>query len=259
MKRIFLLLCICSCVSIYAQTLKTYSGSFKGGSAVYSYYVSNNDERVYNGPFSFKGDKVLNIKNDVEGIFSINGSFKNDLRDGEWIFTCVSETKDGQIRKKELKINYKNGQRNGVCEYKDVIDSRTIEHIVFSCVNDYIVGQIKYTNSKEEINGQIQNGNPVGTWVKQTERIEYSVYDGNGIFAKSNYYVDEETGKKKDIIYSEGEAYMSFLSETAFYFALRYETWKSAISEHMVIGEHGLKSPYIKNKGPHEHLFNMYK
>ena len=51
-------LCLCVVVNIHAQTLKTYSGKFNGGYAVYTYKDNPEGGRIYEGKFVIRLETI---------------------------------------------------------------------------------------------------------------------------------------------------------------------------------------------------------
>ncbi|MBK9635085.1 MAG: hypothetical protein IPO64_11395 [Bacteroidetes bacterium] len=62
----------------FGQTTKTYSGNFNSknfqGTSTYSYYEEL-EQRIFNGPFSFKSST---------GNVSVVGNYKQSLKNGNW-------------------------------------------------------------------------------------------------------------------------------------------------------------------------------
>lgn len=104
---------ILTCVSLIglyftasSQQTKTYSGSYEGGNATYSYFENENYERIYNGAFSYNNKTSYYDLN-------INGQYKNNKKEGQW-----KATTDKPYDYQETFIcNYKNGNLNGECSY----------------------------------------------------------------------------------------------------------------------------------------------
>lgn len=94
------------------KALKTYNGPYTFdefiGQANYSYQNNNEDERVFNGAFVFNG----NVANKL--YLKSQGSFKDDYKNGLWIYT--STLKSGLVTTlvQTLTANYNLGMLNGL-------------------------------------------------------------------------------------------------------------------------------------------------
>ena len=131
MKKLLLFIGILIPTAFYAQSIKQYSGDFDDGTtqhgkATYSYYEKN-DERIKHGSFSY----TRSIKSN-EGSFnsSISGSFKNNLKDGNWTYTInFTDWGNGNgyynTGAISLTSNYINGLPNGQWIYSENSKSRT--------------------------------------------------------------------------------------------------------------------------------------
>lgn len=124
MKNLLLLIFSFLCLSINAQTLKTYTGQYNClihpntdsyGKATYSYY-EHNDTRMYHGQFSYS---------DSRG--SLKGKFKDNKQDGLWTFTKkinFTVKRNYYNGKLVITITYKDGIPNGPITFS-MIDSKT--------------------------------------------------------------------------------------------------------------------------------------
>lgn len=124
MKHLLFIIASFLCLSINAQTLKTYSGQYNCliqpntnpfGKATYTFYEQD-DKRMYHGQFSYS---------DSRG--SLKGKFKDNKQDGIWTFT---EKINFTVKRKYyngklvITITYKDGVPNGPITFS-MIDSKT--------------------------------------------------------------------------------------------------------------------------------------
>lgn len=88
MRILYTLCLIIVCASIKAQTLKTYSGTYKGGNARYTYYEDNDGGRIYHGSFIFTSSKKKQYSTNSNEAFSdtITGKFENGKPVGNWYY-----------------------------------------------------------------------------------------------------------------------------------------------------------------------------
>jgi hypothetical protein len=69
---------------VFCQERKEYSGEFNNGFATYSYYENENQERIFDGKFIYKSTSYA-FNGNITDYFEYTGSYKDNLRDGEWI------------------------------------------------------------------------------------------------------------------------------------------------------------------------------
>ena len=80
-----------------AQSLKTYSGKFKEGTAIYTYRDNPNGGRIFEGNFTY-----------TTPYDKINGQFKDNKKDGVWTYKGIN---------KLLKLSYKDGVPDGMYQF----------------------------------------------------------------------------------------------------------------------------------------------
>lgn len=195
-----IILFLCVLHPIIAQKIQTYSGHYKDGDAEYEYYDTEKG-RVYHGDFSFSAS-------DKSRAVEINGSFKNNLRDGLWEYTCIIKSADkGRVHKKKFYIEYQNGIRNGKYEYVYKKDDKTVEKLTTTTKNGLIDGAFAYDSfndydmTSEIIRGYYVLGCRGGQWISRkykdsgkslfiTQYFDYKYY--------TDYYINHETGEKND-------------------------------------------------------------
>lgn len=201
-KIILLLYIILFSYGLQAQT-KQYSGVYKissyiEGNATYS-YMEINDQRIYEGEFTFSTDYVFGSK------ISIYGNFKNDRRDGRWQVVVNNQKTIG---------NYNNGQLSGECKYSAgksvnpnaLFDEQCVAHFE----NNHFVGSFSYKRNLNKVRAGMPNklsikgdfdekGHLTGEWI-----LEYSHWNSVVYKERRNYYrgllielkkTDTSTGK----------------------------------------------------------------
>ena len=183
--------CLLCLSNVNAQTLKTYSGKFLGGQATYTYRDNPEGGRIYEGKFTF-----------TRGNLHVEGNYKNDKKDGLWIYTNNVET---------LKANYVNGVRDGSYVYHSNAENHIPEtNASLTLKDNRIVGTVNASGNVDWSLGKLtgycnEDGYADGLWVFDT-----TPYGGNIITRctyKNGYiikYTDEDvtTG---DVTNNRGE------------------------------------------------------
>jgi len=163
----------------YCQT-KTYSGKYEGGTASYQYYENEKFDRIFNGNFSFKSDKI-----------DIDGKYQNNKKVGEWVyFGKAKKVKHllgdfWTLYNINIRGKYKEGMLDGKWTYiysekgggndQKVYSEATFNENIF--VGNFILKRgdpddISYTTV---IKGQFdKNGFLNGTWVNTFESTLFS-------------------------------------------------------------------------------------
>jgi regulator of sigma D/antitoxin component YwqK of YwqJK toxin-antitoxin module len=165
----FIILCF-NTTNVTAQ--KKYSGSYSiqympnssyynwnkiNGIAKYN-YLESNEQRIYDGPFTFttnqninSGDflpKIINLHCDS---ITINGSFSQGRKNGTWIIDGYQNNyyNKGRIH---IELNYKNGMLNGpVLGYAN-LNSIELCAFSFSFTNGLLNGPFKVTSKQNNYN-----------------------------------------------------------------------------------------------------------
>ncbi len=196
MKRINIFAAVLfTAITLSAQELKTYSGSFKGGQATYTYYETD-DGRVYDGKFHWKSNL---------GDGEMTGTFKNNKRDGLWIYT---------YRESTFKVNYVNGIPNGKFEIKGNFWGLEECTLSATMINGRANGPVKIEESNSVITGEYNQNKRIGVWERRFLNGSYyhvlckgskAPYYNNYINEDSylanevrdgNFFYDMEDGKK---------------------------------------------------------------
>lgn len=217
MKRF--LFCIamlfCMCMTMIAQGLKTYSGAYRANAhlllgtqkATYTYKNAEDSTRIYEGSFAYSCTSRPNLYTKV------TGHFHDDCKEGLWTYT------DKSSETKTLKINFKEGYRNGIYEYTYTTSKGTIkESLKATMKNGVMVGPVsgravqydyEYGGScivmgQGVFSGQTdEDGLADGTWKLTMKlgdgstRVFYNKWE-HGVI-KENYYIDDTTGDKENI------------------------------------------------------------
>ena len=189
-KTVFLLFALLMVAgSNMGQTLKTYSGLYEGGKATYTYYEDENGERVKHGKFTY--DKGMEGTGVGVGAISgrmmsfttthhASGNYKNNMKDGEWIYKRQTNSGGHIFGAFSAVINYAEGNMQGL------LNSESVGYR-FQMKNNRITGPVTKTvkrkNENWSISGQFDDdGFPDGTWTKKYE------LDGN-LYVNTEKYV----------------------------------------------------------------------
>lgn len=129
---------------VMAQNLKTYSGDFEDGKAVYTYYLDEYGNKVKHGNFTYSNSLTVER---ATATVRISGFFSDGKRSGKWTFESVGKgtytknvmgtyVKYSMNVSQNLRVGYKNGILNGEFYFRAI-------------QNDYIpdLGQYGHINS----------------------------------------------------------------------------------------------------------------
>jgi hypothetical protein len=200
-KTTILFYCLIALLSYtYGQTLKTYSGKFEEGIATYQYFENDKFDRILNGTFSYKGKLV-----------DMNGSYKNDKKNGKWEITAINRKIDGRSGgavKLNTKIsgNFLNGNFDGNWSYYNSLgwpDSKGDEDTEVSKATFYknhFVGKYSYLANwpkRISIQGQFDSlGFMNNVWYYKQGEIKDEIRFMKGI-AYWRLQYDTTNGEKK--------------------------------------------------------------
>lgn len=238
MKKIAIILLLFSCIANMNGQRNTYKGNYvldgydsptierdRKGTVEYE-YIEVNNERVFDGYFTY-----------TDQFGSLNGYFKNGLKDGAWVY---SNNLGVYARK-----NFKNGKLDGLCEIGD---------LKLNLKDNHFVGSFAYQKNRTTYTGQFdQNGCANGEWViegyygsgvkyKRTQKWE------NGTLA-SDIEFDESTGKRIDYLdpkrFGSPQAYIAYQEEISNYFDRKVKShpvyeYYEAKSEHSNLPKRGI-------------------
>ena len=130
---------------LQAQTIKTYSGPYENGKATYQYYEDNNGERIYNGPFTYKG---------IDGTIKITGTYKNGKKNGSWLCTLTNYYYIVMTMSGTIHTNYLDGNREGSWTYslsssvsKFDVSGKETETGRLTFLNNVPTGEYFYSNA----------------------------------------------------------------------------------------------------------------
>lgn len=222
MKRFLfcIVMLFCMCMAMNAQGLKTYSGAYRANAhfllgtqkATYTYKNAEDGTRIYEGNFTYSC--ITNPKLYLK----VTGRFHDDCKEGLWTFIdkSTSETKT-------LKINFKEGYRNGIYEYTYTTRGTVKESLKATMKDGVMIGPVSgRTNyydyhiyeyggtSERSVMGQglfcgqtDEEGLADGSWKLTMKlgdgstRVFYDKWE-HGV-KKESYYIDDTTGDKEDL------------------------------------------------------------
>lgn len=205
------------CMAMSAQGLKTYSGPYRANAhfllgtqkATYTYKNAEDGTRIYEGNFTYSC--ITNPKLYLK----VTGRFHDDCKEGLWTYIdkSTSETKT-------LKINFKEGYRNGIYEYTYTTRGTVKESLKATMKDGVMIGPVSgrtnYYNyhiyeyggaSERSVMGQglfcgqtDEEGLADGSWkltMKCGDGSTQVFYDKweHGVL-KESYYIDDTTGDK---------------------------------------------------------------
>ena len=190
MKYFITIITITSSLSnIFGQAVKTYSGTFGNGHAVYQYYENHDLERIYNGSFKYKAaTQTFNKSKTGTQItkITINGLYKNNLKSGPWEaieeFTITSLK--NSIYTSTCKGNYENGLKQGVWINKENRNDEgkiSQETTTYTFSNNIPVGLIQTTYISGAFN---KEGDFSEAWKLKIRNTEYLAEFKSNIFVK---------------------------------------------------------------------------
>ena len=219
MKRLLfgVVMLFCMGMTMNAQGLKTYSGAYRANAhfllgtqkATYTYKNAEDGTRIYEGNFTYSciTNPTLYLK--------VTGRFHDDCKEGLWTYI------DKSSETKTLKINFKEGYRNGIYEYayttkngriKESLKATMKYGVIVGAVSgrtnyyhyqiyDYGIASERSVMGQGVFNGQTdEDGLADGLW-KLTMRFDDNstrvFYDKwkHGVVTES-YYIDDTTGDK---------------------------------------------------------------
>jgi len=211
MKRFLfcIVMLFCMCMAMNAQGLKTYSGPYRANAhfllgtqkATYTYKNAEDGTRIYEGNFTYSC--ITNPKLYLK----VTGRFHDDCKEGLWTYTdkSTSETKT-------LKINFKEGYRNGIYEYtyttrgtvKESLKATMKDGVMIGPVSGHVVQYDYQFGGGRCVWGKgIFCGQTDGSWKLTMKlgdgstRVFYDKWE-HGV-KKESYYIDDTTGDKEDI------------------------------------------------------------
>lgn len=203
---------LCVCMTMNAQGLKTYSGAYRANAhlllgtqkATYTYKNAEDGSRIYEGGFAYSCTSRPNLYTKV------TGHFHDDCKEGLWTYT------DKSSETKTLKINFKEGYRNGIYEYTYTTSKGTIKESLKTTMKyGVMVGPVSGRTVQYDYQHGIVMGQGVfsgqtdeegladGTWkltMKLGDGSTLVFYDKweHGVI-KECYYIDNTTGDKEKI------------------------------------------------------------
>ena len=145
-----------------AQSLKIYSGKYREGTATYSYKDNPAGGRIYEGSFVY-----------TTPYRKITGQFKNNKKDGQWIYKGY---------KKSLKLSYKDGVLDGMYQFINGGDNACT--LLLTIKDGKFVGSVKGVKKCYTWNGSFrywgsfsgqfdENGYMDGNWTFEDDDSVY--------------------------------------------------------------------------------------
>lgn len=192
MKKSLFTILFLSTLTIYGQTLKTYTGPYEGGEATYQYYEKDY-ERIFNGSFAYKSKNDNPAVNTYGSVFedvTITGFFKDNFKNGQWESKQVLTSQVGNIKYKNaskttiVKGLFTNGLKNGEWSYeiKSVLDDKKESYIQkYTFKDNLLVGTFDFDKLKGSIDN---NGNYIGSWSAIIDGKDYIAEFQNNVFTK---------------------------------------------------------------------------
>ncbi|MCR5269827.1 MAG: hypothetical protein K6D91_02275 [Prevotella sp.] len=98
-----------------------YEGPYYGGKASYSYYVDNDNMRVFDGPFHLRLSTLNRYAKEVQSM--ARGSFIDGLKNGSWCYFYKSDR-----RRMKLNVEYVKGLIDGKLHF-ETFDSDNIKNV----------------------------------------------------------------------------------------------------------------------------------
>lgn len=216
MKKLLfsIVMLFCMGVAMNAQGLKTYSGAYRANAhfllgtqkATYTYKNAEDGTRIYEGNFIYSCITKPNL------YLKVTGHFHDDCKEGLWTYI------DKSSETKTLKINFKEGYRNGIYEYTYTNSKGTVkESLNTTMKNGVMVGAVSgrtvqyvYQHGERSVMGQgvfcgqtDEDGLADGSWKLTMKlgdgstRVFYDKWE-HGVI-KESYYIDDTTGDKENV------------------------------------------------------------
>ena len=207
------------CLYITAQTTQKFTGKYNAerntnGTATY-YYIEKDFERKYEGDFSFTSDD-----DGYSSVVTIKGKYKNDQKNGIWIYTFSTKAKAllGQkipATTEKVSGNYIMGNKEGEWIYIK-IDNQTGKIVSKSTVHFYknlLVGDFMFDKLtlKFDSSERIIESHQI---FKDDKQIQF---ESKGIYTKDSiiFYMERNlnTGEildKKEKIKKSDDFYINF-------------------------------------------------
>jgi hypothetical protein len=202
-KILIVLAITCIGFDLYSQSIKSYTGNFvvglSNGNASYQYYVDSNDNQIKSGKFTYNGA--------IEGKLTetITGSYKNNLKNGKWIYTTSTVPGLRTISTQKFFGTYKMGKPDSIWTLSSTtsyVPGTQMNGKSLTGVSVTINGSANYKNgvytgkfkfdrkqtgnysSPSYIEGQFDNNGLMdGKWV-----IKFNEYANGPMFEHTRYY-----------------------------------------------------------------------
>ena len=171
-KTTLIILLLSAFQNLFSQTIQTYTGVYKNGTATYDYYEKDY-ERILNGKFNYK------FKSSMEGECSVTGQYKENKRVGTWDFEKYYPESNmmkqvQKTRRTKTKGSYLDGKMNGnwsILKIEEPTGKKLME-VVLTFNKGLLIDSFYYSSEldKIKIRGLFdKDGFFDGTWVADYE------------------------------------------------------------------------------------------
>ena len=182
MKKISLIIFLISTINISSQEIKTYTGKYEHGKAIYEYYEDENYERIYHGEFTY--DKLPEYASNQK--INIKGQFINNIKEGIWYYS--SNKNEYNIT---IQGNYKSNLRNGIWTFRKSKPDNIQNTYFLEFKNDTIINKFNLKGIKGQFD---EVGNYIGKWYIENSGKEMIIEFNNHALTKL-IYREKSTGK----------------------------------------------------------------
>lgn len=209
MKRLLFIGLLFVFIANAKSQVETYSGQFESGTATYQYYMNDDMDRIFHGPFHYEGS-----------LYNIEGSYSNGKKTGKWEINAkdklFSAWRGDIVLNTKIFGHYRNGSLSGDWYYSNSIRFKTDDHDDMeissaSFLNNHFVGKFTYEANwpvQFYITGYYDSlGNKTGTWIYKRGNLSDEIRFVNGVASWRLFY-DIINGKK--IVYCDS---VNFVSE----------------------------------------------
>jgi len=128
--------------NVSGQTLKTFQGNYENGTATYQYYENQNLERVFQGPFKYKGAVTGGVKG--TSMLNVVGQYNLDKKDGKWTYMLADPDIKGTTE--TVSGLYSNGEMTEFWTSTTTsnLTKKTIRKTSATFKNNKLAGELKF-------------------------------------------------------------------------------------------------------------------
>lgn len=179
---------------------RLYEGPYHGGKSSYSYYVDDNNLRVFDGPFHLRLSSLNRYGKEVQSM--ARGNFIDGLKNGGWCYFYKSD-------QKRLKLNadFVNGLIDGKLQFES-FDSTNISNVptrtclTFTVNRRRLVGEISGFLHGYRFNGYLdEDGRPHDQWISHV----FDEYNGEWRIVEEWYHGSLVKAERQMITYGRNE------------------------------------------------------